>query len=537
MTFLWRYLVYYREESPYYYGSISNSGDYSSISSYARTPVYWAASNSIIFASGSSKKLYPLAAVSRKELALWVFRYGQNVDGIRYGQDNFPFYNSSENFSVDPEGGLRISEYHYNMLTYNMSESVIKAINEELEKPFRGVCFGMSLIVLLDKKGIIDYNGNFESNAENMYSVTTPSNLSGPGIYVQDRCDGTVFRASESVITFYSASRYRLLNYNTKYIGTDDYPTYESLINDLRIYGAALIQYSGIYNGESFGHVIAAYGMPKQNGSYYEITYYDPNELEESVLRISLDYENMFVNFAGESVLASGVSYCEDLFSLANIDVDGEYNMYLDGSSTVMENNQYDSANATSSDILLEGVWISVPSSGCYTITNSEGEELIIYNGDTSGSIEVFDTRTLFDEEGSILYFSVPESSSFTLAADNNISHLTASWDGKYCAFDGEGIERAILSPSSISISGEEMSYKMYATAGVGTYCCYEMNGTGESEATLRFLEDSAEAEGFAAYAFHLENILNNTVMESKWVQNGGLATIFYNRQDGLDVE
>ena len=80
MTFLWRYLKNYVGGTPYYYGSISGCGDYSSIYDYARTPMYWAVSNAIIFASGSSKLLYPKAGVYRKELALWITRYGCNVD-------------------------------------------------------------------------------------------------------------------------------------------------------------------------------------------------------------------------------------------------------------------------------------------------------------------------------------------------------------------------------------------------------------------------------------------------------------------------
>ena len=62
--------------------SITSCGDYANIYDYAITPFRWAVSNGIVYPdSSSNKRLYPKAGVYRKELALWICRFGTNVEG------------------------------------------------------------------------------------------------------------------------------------------------------------------------------------------------------------------------------------------------------------------------------------------------------------------------------------------------------------------------------------------------------------------------------------------------------------------------
>ncbi len=87
--------------------TISSVSDYNDISTYARTPMAWAVSYGICKKVGGN--LYPKQSVQRKDLALYMYRYRLDVEGIVFGRDNFSFTNTSESFISGEENKLLIS--------------------------------------------------------------------------------------------------------------------------------------------------------------------------------------------------------------------------------------------------------------------------------------------------------------------------------------------------------------------------------------------------------------------------------------------
>ena len=237
MTFLWRYLKNYVGGTPYYYGSIS------SIYDYARTPMYWAVSNAIIFASGSSKLLYPKAGVYRKELALWITRYGCNVDGIRFGKDNFSFTNSKGSFRSFDKKRLLISSSLYKKLEGLASRQEQEALKSQLRN-LNGVCYGMCVSVLLDKRGMIAVNENSETNCKTMYAVPAPKVEATTHKYVKDKTETSYsFPQVENVIDYFQLA-YQLGSVlkHQKF----DIPSVSStnaLLQDLRTYGMIILSF------------------------------------------------------------------------------------------------------------------------------------------------------------------------------------------------------------------------------------------------------------------------------------------------------
>lgn len=484
MTFLWRYLTGYQGETPYYYGSITNCADYSSVSAYARNPMLWAVSNAIIFKSSSY--IYPTANVYRKELALWITRYGSKVEGIRFKIDRFSFRNRISDFSVDANGHFRMSEAHYNRLIARATDTELESINKLLDEQ-DGVCYGMCLSMLLDKLGVIDINGNFSKNAPTVYSMSAPYRDTDKQIYVADRNWPSInFPVSESVIVFYQTSqcikRHGLTQHN---VNMQNANPYANLISDLRTYGFILVGYT-IAKG---GHAVLLYGMPRLVNGQYEISCYDPNKVVEQTVKIATD-GSMLTLPDGESVTA--LSYFTSFYSLGNLDIDGDYNSV--NSSTLLPNSQdlpvannsllYDADDAD--DDAGNNIWINVKLGASCTVTNGDGQTLIIDNGNAHGEIPVYQTY-LSGFGTSICYNSylVPYSDTFTFETSDQSSDFTVDWVTCGRSFSGNGVRRAVLSLDGVYAEGENMTYALFANTEENPHQFYKAVGQNEEYVML----------------------------------------------------
>ena len=188
VTFFYRYLQKYRGVTPIVDMSTTSCGDYANIYDYAITPFRWAVSNGIVYPdSSSNKRLYPKAGVYRKELALWICRFGTNVDGIRAGIDTFSFSNQPQYFAsataVNPDTNETPKKYLISTANYtkllsqaNKSEAALIASFVKSTE-WLGACYGLSMSLMLDKYGVIDLNGNYTNSCKTIYSMPQPSNI------------------------------------------------------------------------------------------------------------------------------------------------------------------------------------------------------------------------------------------------------------------------------------------------------------------------------------------------------------------------
>ena len=528
MTFLWRYLANYKHIAPYYYGSISDCGDYSSISNYARTPLYWGTSNSIIFPSGSSKLLYPRSNVYRKELALWINRYAVNVDGIQFGKDNFSYHNASESFDLDSNGRIRITQAHYNWLKSKLSENGMKIVDRELNSSFRGVCFGMSLSAILDKKGIIDFNKNLTLNCPTMFDMPAPSVSSSKHIVAPDRFNPDyTFAASENVITFFALARYAtsIFSYKSSIGLLGNSITLEDMVNDLRTNGCILLEISFSYHGNDTGHVVAAYGMPVWKNGYYEIRYYDPNKSSEQIMKISDDYSTFFLTFGDSTVYPYDFTYCPEFFSIiSSFDIDGDYNNSYSILTSTYAN--YDPAAEMQNPVVTQAandeVWINLQKLGTSIITNAAGETLIYEKGKISGTMEVLDFRPGFD----FLGYKVANSDFFSLQTNSSAIIFSVEWGNTFNAFMAEKAARITISQNSISAEGNVTNYSISAFTEANSSQRYELSGQAADVIKLDKSDCSATAESSSAYSLKLEDLYSHEVFSACESSDGTALTI-----------
>lgn len=535
MTFLYRYLTNYQFNMPYAVGSIADCGDYSSISYYAQAPVLWAVSNGIISASGTSKLLYPKSNVYRKELALWIQRYGLHIDGIRFGQDNFNYLNATNSFDLDENGRIRISQAHYDWLRAKTTDYEWNLIERNLNEPFQGVCFGMALSALLDKRGIIDFNKNLTVNISTMYAMPAPSTTTYRHYTAPDRFNaGQVFPASESVIAFYQATQHAQrvlgLSYRENYASGNAF--FSDLLSKLKSYGCLLISLRFEYNGKSAGHAVAAYGVPKQVGNYYEIRCYDANKSSEQILKIATDYSSCIYTFGGSTIYPEIPRFLYDFYAFSpNFDIDGEYNSSY--SSTVSPYGVSTSESHVLSNVAEDSLWVTLPLND-FILTNDQGDVLKSKDGffTDDSTMEVLEIGGSFVN----IRVRVAYSDSFTIQTDASDAYIGVQWDSGH-AFqlfhsDNGNKIAATITRNSVSVEGEIENYWLSAYADTNTSVQYQMVGKEATFLYLRHASTSASAESSAAYELQVRDLHSGKVF-SNCTSSGTTRTLINEANQG----
>lgn len=335
VTFFYRYLQKYRGVTPIVDMSITSCGDYANIYDYAITPFRWAVSNGIVYPdSSSNKRLYPKAGVYRKELALWICRFGTNVEGIRAGIDNFSFSNTKQYFASatasDMVTTVKPQKYLISTANYNKLLSLATETEEALIGMFVrntewiGSCYGLSMSLMLDKYGVIDLNGNYTNSCKTIYSMPQPSNVTDSHHKtVLNRTGSIRFTQLEDTINYYHLSQFIESKVNLSSCGGefDNKPNAsgtpaKGLVDSLAKGGIVMVNYSieSTMSNSTWGHSVLLYGKPILNNGYYEIKCWDSMDSNTPAkLRVKSDYKSCyFVTSTG----TIGPISCELLFVL-----------------------------------------------------------------------------------------------------------------------------------------------------------------------------------------------------------------------------
>lgn len=502
MTFLWRYLKNYVGGTPYYYGSISGCGDYSSIYDYARTPMYWAVSNAIIFASGSSKLLYPKAGVYRKELALWITRYGCNVDGIRFGKDNFSFTNSKGSFRSFDKKRLLISSSLYKKLEGLASRQEQEALKSQLRN-LNGVCYGMCVSVLLDKRGMIAVNENSETNCKTMYAVPAPKVEATTHKYVKDKTETSYsFPQVENVIDYFQLA-YQLGSVLKHH--KFDIPSVSStnaLLQDLRTYGMIILSFFWDEDDGTHGHAILLFGMPKlASDGGYDISFYDPNSKNKKTMHISSDLTTYSILFNGKTVSPARISYDADFYRYIGLDLDGDYNL------SIMKAKQQECMDGK--------MWLAVDVDGEFRIENREGQVLRYANFETNGDMPVSNMyiKNNFDDT-SLVFLEVPESESISVKYENSATAVYAIWNTGFQKLFGKGIQEVYFTPDSTEMRGKAMDYELRFFQENDTQRLLSIKGTGAEELNLAENEGCVNIFSDTELAVSINEDYTQTILE-----------------------
>lgn len=494
VTFFYRYLQKYRGVTPIVDMSITSCGDYANIYDYAITPFRWAVSNGIVYPdSSSNKRLYPKAGVYRKELALWICRFGTNVEGIRAGIDNFSFSNTKQYFASATASDMvtTVKPQKYLISTANYNKLLSLATEEEKtligmfvrDTEWMGACYGLSMSLMLDKYGVIDLNGNYTNSCKTIYSMPQPSNVTDSHHKtVLNRTGSIRFTQLEDTINYYYLSQFIESKVNLSSCGGefDNKPNAsgtpaKGLVDSLAKGGIVMVNYTveSVSTNAKWGHSVLLYGKPTLNNGYYEIKCWDSMDSNTPAkLRVKSDYKSCYFVTSAGTIAPYNVRYYSSYYELLSFDIDGANN-----------------GRAASPSKQENMVWIYADTNADCTIINADGEVLRSEYGISSGDMEILDTRMIVLGEGmpARMAWKVRASESFHFETESDECGFYAEIDEELYAVTGTGISTVDVSKNKINVTGFDINYRVTSTASMEDhhYICYYGNEPESLELSL----------------------------------------------------
>ena len=520
LTFFLRYLKNFEKRTAYYHYSITYCGDYSQIDSYAVASFRWAVSNGIVYPdSSANNKLYPKSYVYRRELALWLCRYGTNIWGIRHGKDSFRFTNTAANFrSGDRDiNRIMISQDYYSRLCALTSGKYEQEAMFNLSiRGWNGVCYGMTMSMLMDKLGKIDFDGAFVYDCDDIWDIPAPKNAANAHHkQVLDLVGDTYISLAESAIDYYFLSQKIISRFDPNTGGgfwiwsrngesgwvnwdsalafdTKNKTSLKSLVDHQRKSQLTLV---GLYYSKKFvneepegvGHSILVYGTPTEEGNYYIFKAYDPNNLNAARLRISKDYTSCVLdskdaNNLTTTIVAEVVTYFKNYYYFNCLDLDGDDN----ASPYSVAELQGEAENTA---------YLYVDLIGNSTITNAEGQYLKVGTDGIDGDMEVLNVNTILNgtEAPATLVLKVRDSASFDLQTDSSYVGFEIVGQNMFVDVRGTGISSIRATETELSIDGKNMDYRASSSCGCAGPLFIVISGAGENTVALSALAQSVE--------------------------------------------
>lgn len=482
VTFFYRYLQKYRGVTPIVDMSITSCGDYANIYDYAITPFRWAVSNGIVYPdSSSNKRLYPKAGVYRKELALWICRFGTNVEGIRAGIDTFSFSNQPQYFAsataVNPDTNETPKKYLISTANYtkllsqaNKSEAALIASFVKSTE-WLGACYGLSMSLMLDKYGVIDLNGNYTNSCKTIYSMPQPSDVRNSHHKAVYNKEKTIrFTQLEDTINYYLLTQFVKSKVNISECGGEfdnkvnaSGTPAKGLVDSLKKGGIVMVNYSveSAMGNSTWAHSVLLYGKPTLNNGYYDIKCWDSMDSNTPArLRVKSDYKSCYFVTGTGTIGPSHVVYYSSYYGLLPFDIDGVNN-----------------GRAASPSKQESTTWIYADTNADCTITNADGEVLRSEYGIASGDMEILDTKMIVLGEGmpARMAWKVRASESFHFETESDECGFYAEIDEELYAVTGTGISTVDFSKNKVNVAGTNIDYRVISTANMedNHYICY----------------------------------------------------------------
>lgn len=307
-----------------------------------QSAMQWSVSNGIIPWTANDPHLYPTAPIQRKELALFLNRYSCNVDGMKQ-DERFSFANSSSFFQSGLQSpkyymitGLHLAKLHSKLNTSQYVE-LRDAINNKRLGEWRGACYGMSLICILDKTGKIDFNKNCANNCNNLYQIPNLQlYFNNRHTQVIDNVNLNYFSKAESGIHYHQLSYQQLLFFESIittsggiiFAGSFLHQDICEFISKREHCDFELFSYYWFVNetNEVNGHSVVVYGHPYFVEGAYQYHVYDPSDPNTEVWLIANPYTDSISLSNHPERTIYRAEYLNS-FEFSNIiDLDGDYN-------------------------------------------------------------------------------------------------------------------------------------------------------------------------------------------------------------------
>lgn len=384
--------------------SITEASDYTSVSSWARTPISWAYSYGILTRNSTADAISPTESIDRKNMALMISRFRTHAEGINFQRDTFVFSNSANNF-VSGGSNYLMSQEDWDLLyEVGSNEGLTKNIDYIKAESWEGSCYGMAIATALDYIGKIDFNGNFCNSTSTMHDIPTLTQINNPKHQTTTdfQHPNVTITNAESKINLYEQSWYikpiqEWASYIDKNIGL------RALVAGQRYGGIGVFTYTF----SSGGHAVIVYGKPQTISNGYRISVYD-NRYPSTQKYIEINtsgnsWTGKFVKNSSQYETIKNCRYENNFDAYERLDTDGYY-------------------NSAPNDLLLEDYCLlQVCATGDFSIENEESELLTCTDNEISGEIAVYYQIFLpCGENAPVKYcFVVPTSDSFTCTVEN----------------------------------------------------------------------------------------------------------------------
>lgn len=398
--------------------NMSSYTDYSSVGNFAKTAVAWAYSYAIPYDGTNSYTINPLGSVPRKNMAVFGLNYRHNVEGIVAGRDDFSFQNVRTQFVSGSANLYLMSAEDWN--TYETAADMYGLYNNTnltdlKSKEWEGSCFGMSVAVALDYSGKIDLNGNFCNNTDTMNAIPVLTNYNSSQhkrvTTPQDQGLRTISSA-ESKINFFQNS-WRINNVNTWAAYKNTNNALRSLVNGQNHGGIGVFCYSF---GVNSGHAVNIYGKPVPTSTGYRVSIYDNRFQSRGYIEInttSSEWTGAVVNqYSNGTINRESIKSCTylnsyDVYSFANLDIDGDFNAM---------------ASAANANALDNYAVLRVRAGDDFLIETADGKSISSVNGEISNTMDIYRWMLVptSPDEPCEMAFVVTKSDSYTCSVESD---------------------------------------------------------------------------------------------------------------------
>ena len=378
--------------------------------------------------------------------------------------DIFSFINSRSNFktgtyTMTDDDFIKLTNYVSNMYNATAAQIFINRLQVARSNTWGGSCFGMSMSVILNKTGQIDFVNNFDPAAADMYGVSKP--------YQNE--------AVQSAINYYQISqRVNAFRTTTYTVDKGNFSTgLEKLVNTVKAGNMTLI----IYSWPEGCHAIVLVGYEEAEGGGHNLIAYD-NRYGSKYINVYIDeeYTTCTVNGTEEAYY---VEFNTDFSIFDKIDIDGPNN------DMVFE------TTALSSESI--GTEIGVKLNGDISVKNAAGETLTIKDGVFDGNMKVFSSYMIVNSSADgtpvpgTLMLEVEDSDSFTF--ESTADEITASLTTEECYAEVTATaDKVIISEDEgIYATGNDVEFSGWLSLNNDMGDVISFDGQGNSDVNLLY--------------------------------------------------
>lgn len=378
--------------------------------------------------------------------------------------DIFSFVNSRSNFktgtyTMTDSDFIKLTDYISKLYNAKTAATYINRLQVARSDAWGGSCFGMSMSVILNKTGQIDFVENFDPSAANMYGVARP--------YQNE--------AVQSAINYYQISqRVNGFRTTTYTIDKGNFSTgLEKLVNTVKDGNMTLL----IYSWPEGCHAIVIVGYEKAEDGGHNLIAYD-NRYGSKYINVYVDeeYNTCIVNGKEEAYY---VEFNTNFSIFDKIDIDGPGN---------------DMIFTSSSESI--GTEIGIKLNGNITIKNAEGETLTVNNGIINGDMEVLSSYVIVNSTvdnpvvPGTLMLKVEDSDSFTFDSTADEISASLSTDECYAEVTATADEVVISEDEGIYTTGDDIEFNGWLSLNNDMGDVINFEGQGNSEVNFLYSGD-----------------------------------------------